>query len=283
MHFLTKFLVVVASVLSVLLAGLSVGLAFNAEAVTRNYEQIEANLAAAQGQLDETVQKAMADIETLENQNRELREERSDAMLQLTQTTSELERLNQELLETRRQNRTFEAELAGFRALLETTQEVDAERADEVRRLRESEIEYAMREIALTDQINELSSQLEVAQETNRSLLEEVAQLREETEMMASGVRPGEGTRGTRQAPRGFEGLVTSVRENPAGGYFVGINAGTQDGLTENMKLRVNRGSEFIATLVLDEVGLNDAVASVDVLSPGTRIQSGDRVAPAAR
>jgi len=281
-HFLTKFLVVVASVLSVLLAGLSVGLAYNAEAAVRDYSELESALSAAKSQVSDRESRALVERDALQEQLEMASRDRANARNRLAQTRGELERINQQLIETRRQAQTFEAELSGFRALLQTMQDVDQARADELENLRESEIDYAMREIALTDQINELSSQLEVAQETNRSLLEEVTQLRERVDLLASGAgATGDTATGTRPAPRGFRGRVTSVEANPAGGQLVGINAGSQDNLAERMKLRVTRNGQFVATLIIREVNLNDSIAVVDVSAQGMQVEEGDAITPA--
>lgn len=279
MHFLTKFLVVVAAVLSILLAGLSVGLAYNAEAATSNFAEVRSALDAAESQVSQRESRALVELQTMEDQLEAMSQERAAAMREVARVTSELDRINQELIETRRRAQTFEAELSGFRALLESQQEIDEARAEELRALRESEIDYAMREIQLADQINELSSQLEVAQETNRSLLEENTRLQERVDVLAtSGGRVGDERTAVRRAPRDFRGRVTNVRENPAGGFLVGLNAGSQDNLDERMKLAVVRDNEFIATIIVRSVNLNDAVAAVDVLEPGAEVRTGDTV-----
>jgi hypothetical protein len=283
-HFLTKFLVIIAAVLSVLLAGLSVGMAVNAQEVAQENQALDSELAAAKSSVSQREGEAIAQAESLLADQAELIDQRAEAQQQAARLRSEVNRLNQQLIESTQAQRTFEAELAGLRSVFEQLIAIDDERADELRGLRDKQVEAAYRQLELTDQIQELSAQLEVARETGRALQEELQLLREQQDTrMASGGANGDRNRGVRLAPQNFRGRVTSIDSNPAGGTLVGINAGSQDQLAPRMELRVVRGNTFVATLVVRDVNLNDAVAVVDVEGPGAPVRSGDIIEPAAR
>lgn len=282
MHFLTKFLVIIAAVLSVLLAGLSVGMAVNANAVAQENRAISSQLAAAQATVSDREAQAVAQAEQLRAEMDERLAQRSEAQLELEGLRAEMSRISQQLIESRQDQATSEAERAGIVALLENMRRIDEIRDQEVRGLRDKELESAYEAIALSDRINELASQLEVAEETNRRLLEEITQLREDNAIVLAGGSSRDGNRrGTPSAPQNFRGQVTGVTDNPAGGLLVAINGGSQDRLAPRMELRVRRGDTFVATVVVRDVNLNDAVGVIDVEGPGSPVRRGDVVEPA--
>ena len=277
MHFLTKFLVVVAAVLGVLLAGLSVAATANKDAVAGEVREARSNYEAARTQVDAQQERMALQRERLERRIEEAQQSEADAEAEVERLRGALNEVRRRLSEAEGARERFNSQIESFQALIATLEETDAERAAEIRDLRESEIEAARREIALSDQINELAGQLEVARETNRALLEENTRLRE----VADGGAVGSGesvARGARRAPADLNALVNSVSDDPRGDELIGVDAGSQDGLEERMGLVVVRDGRFIATLVLERVGLNESVARVDVLQDGERVRRGDRV-----
>lgn len=275
MHFLTKFLVIIAAVLSVLLAGLSVGMAVNANAVAEQNRAINSQLAAAQATVTDREAQAIAQAELLRTELDERLAQRSEAQLELEGLRAEMSRISQQLIEARQDQVSSEAERVGVMRMIETLQRIDEIRDQEVRELREDKVEDQFELIALSDRINELASQLEVAEETTRRLQEELIQTRERSEFAEAGNGPRPGIR---TPPQNFRGQVTGVTDNPAGGLLVAINGGSQDRLAPRMELRVRRGNTFVATIVVRDVNLNDAVGVIDVEGPGSPVRPGDVV-----
>ncbi len=279
MHFLTKFLVVVAAVLSVLLAGLSVAATSNTDAVAGRLGELERNYESALAQVSDLETRAQLQRELLEGRIAEARSARADAEADTERLRASLSNERRRLEEARRSVERFNSQIESFQALIATLEEADSARAAEVRELREDQIESARREIAMTDTINELAGRLEVLQETNRALQEEMTELRERAERLAEGGGEiGAGERATRRAPADLNTRVASVSEDPRGGQIVSIDAGTRDGLGEDMRLVVTRNGAFVATLIVERAGLNESVASVDVAGDGMSVSAGDVV-----
>ena len=277
MHILTKFFVIVASVLSVLLAGLSIAYTHNADALVQAVKAekaaskaAETEMAVAQGALSEERERAATERQALMAQVTQLQDEIND--LEATRTRLAVE--NARLVE---KEDIFSAQTARFTAVMDNFQQLASARSDEIRELRMKELDYARREIELGDRINDLSSQLEVASETNRALQERVVELAERLEIASTGgFDSGSSVAGVRRAPGSFNGRVSGVTTDAAGRTLVAINAGSNDMLSERMLLTVLNNGSFVATIRLESVDLNSAVGVVETPSRNGMLPSRD-------
>lgn len=284
MHIVTKFLVVVAAILSVLLSGLVVAYSFNHRAVKDDYQQLVG--------LNNSLNATIAEHSAVLNRQ-QLAAERSQNALQseISSLRSQLDTVQGTIADLRRENERLRvaegassARIDEFTALLGTYAELDERRSDELDRLRERQLAAAQREIEYLDRINDLSGQLENATETNRSLQIQLAQLREQLETAqfgTAGTMATSGTReGVRRAPADFRGRVLSVRTDASGITYAAINAGTSDQLAERMRFNIVRDGQFIATVQLQRVDINEAMGIVDTLGRDVQIREGDIVLP---
>jgi len=274
-HFLTKFLVTVAALLSVILAGMAVVYTSNASAIAGALEAETAARIAAETQVDESTADALAQTEVAEQRAAELNAE----LAQVKQQLSSLQQRNAELVAQNRklelQQTDYGTRIDEFLALNENFQGQLSNLTDEVGLLRQKELEFSRKEIDYADRINDLSSQLEVALETNRSLQETIVELQEQAEGGSAVASEGD----YRSAPSDFLGRVIDVSRDAGGQTLVGINAGSNDQLAERMRFTVSRNGRFIAVIVLRTVDLNDAVGYVD-FPEGATVREGDLVRP---
>jgi TolA-binding protein len=273
-------LVLVAAVLAVLLAGMSIVYTSSAESLTQAVEAQQDRVEEANSAVrDQAVafERERADmqqrLQALQTVNTELTDRINDLKQEVTALAADKRRLE---LDTA----NYDTQIAEFTALIETAQRLNEAQAEELGVLRRKEIDFARKEIELTDTINELTGEVDVLRDTNRALQEQLVDMRERVDAIAQGGGGTDGDRGARRAPQNFRGEVASVRQDPAGNTLVSINAGSNDRLSERMRLSVVRGDQFIATIVLQNVDLNDAVGRVD-LSTGRTIREGDTVVPA--
>ncbi len=279
MHILTKFFVIIAAMLSVLLAGLSIAYTSNADALRQNIETERAKAQMAMTEAD-TVNAAAVEIRrqlntvlaASEEDKRELQRNVDQLNAEKTQLASDLKKLELS-------SQGHDARIEEFTALVAAFLEQDSLRSGENKTLREKEIAYLRKEIDLGERINELGSQLEVSQETNRTLQEQLADMRDRLGTLQNGGRVDVGALGAPRAPDHFRGVVTGVTRDAAGKLLVSIDAGTNDRLAERMKLNIVRGSSWVASFTLENVNLNDAVGVVDLSN--LDVQSGDEVVPA--
>ncbi len=264
MHILTKFFVIVASVLSVLLAGLSIAYTHNADAIVQAVKTERARAKAAVSEMAErSAQLAeLRDRNSREVQRREaeidrLRTEINQLEAARTQLAAENKRL--ELA-----SEQFDARTEKFTAVIDNNQRFLDDYFAEVQQLRQKETTYALREIELTDRINVLTGQLDVSQESNRALQERLSVALERLEIArTSGPGAIDGEPITRRAPANFNGRVTDVRTDGAGRTLLAIDAGTNDLLRERMLLTVVGDGGFVATIRLEEVDLNSAIGVI--------------------
>lgn len=291
MHILTKFLVVIATVLTVLLSGLTITFESNAQRLRDaiGEERARADAAEARGQ------SALAAVAAEREQLREELAARDSTITQLRDRTSSLEggvaRLTAEKQRLELNQSEYDTRISEFTALLDQESEINMESARELRELRDKELANARREIELTDRINDLESQLEVSEETVRALGEQLAEVRMQADtragVAAAGgpgvVAAGDGEPTILRAPLGVRARITGVSRDVDGALLVSINAGTSDDLAERMRLNiVRRAGEdagFLASLVLTRVDRNEAVGRVDFLGrQGVDVQAGDLV-----
>lgn len=275
MHFLTKFLVTVAALLSVVLAGMAVVYTSNASSIADANRDLRAGKLAAEAVASSVSADALAQTQVAEELVDELRAE----LAQVQQQLATVQQRNAELVASNRKlelaQTDYGTRIDEFLALIDNAQEQLADRAQEVGLLRSKELEFSRKEIDYADRINDLASQLEVAQETNRSLQETVVDLQERLD---GGPRIASGE-GFRTAPVDFLGRVIDVAPDGSGRTLVGINAGSNDQLSERMRFTVSRNGRFIATIVLSNVDLNDAVGFIQFPEDAV-VREGDLVRP---
>lgn len=277
MHIVTKILVVLAAVLSILLAALSVAYTANAERIRNDYLSVKADAQAANTAKSISDSTYAQQVERLGDEMAALKSE----IARLESDKANLQRDNSQLMA-----RVKEAEVNAdgvlaridqLAATAETQANLLAAYRGEVTGLRENELRYAQREIDLADRINDLGGQLEVAQETNRALQEQIAELQRVT-----------GTSGPALAQQAgstpFRARVTDVRRDPgSNAMLASIDAGSNDRLRENMELTITRNNEFIGKLVLQTVYLNEAIGRVDFLGRSGEVRQGDAVVSVVR
>jgi len=283
LHIVTKFLVFVAAILAVLLSGLSIAYTSNAGRLRAAIQTERDAAAEARAVAMETNAAAQVERQSLEEARAALQAE----LASLKQTMAALQGDNAALLaENKRLELTtasYQARIDQFTAIIDAFAKLDEARSNELAALREKELKRAIREIELSDRINDLTGQIDVSTETNRRLQEDLVAIRQELDRARSGETTiAASGKGTLRAPIGFRGRVVSIDREASGSVLVSIDGGSTDGLGENMKLIIVRGSQFIATVVLTRVDLNESVGLVDFLGREGQVEvlPGDLVQP---
>lgn len=287
MHIVTKVLVIVAAVLSVLLAGLSIAYTSNADRLVRDIRGERDRAAKAEAQVAEVNAQADSERNSLQQKITALEGAIAALTTEAAKLQSEKAGLLAEANELRQAAATHSAQIDQFTAVVNTYAELNKAQSQELGKLRDRELQSARREIELSDRINDLSSQLEVCTETGRSMQEQLVQMRDE---LARGQGAG-GAGGASasaadaigylKAPRDFRGRITSIRKAADGSTLVSIDAGINDQLRERMKLSIVRDN-FLGTVILTKVDQNESVGRVDFLNPKVQseIRVGDIVQP---
>lgn len=278
MHVLTKFLVILAAILAILLSGLAIALTGNIEAVRSEFKGLRAEAAAFSA--------AAANAEARAGRARELHEQdRASWTSQLSQLEQDRNSLEGEVKSLAAENKrlglsqqAYESRIDQFVALTEQQIQLAESRQRELQLLRNKETDAARKEIELTDRINDLEGETEVQRETIRALQEELVASRE-GDSYAGG---SDSASGFIRAPGTLRARITDVRAGADGTLLVSIDAGSNDLLRERMKVNVVRNGDYLGSVVLQTVDLNESVGRV-VLRRDSNIvlQPGDLVLPA--
>lgn len=285
MHILSKIFVVVAAVLSILLAGLTMAYAVNADRVLADYSAEQARRIAADGARS-------AAIDTHSVDRGRLQASISDLNNALAARDSQIRDLQigvaREIV-AKRDAQSQRDEILNKTKILEETSRTQAKLLEgyrtEVTSLRDSEVVFRQRELELEDRINDLESQREVLEQTMRALQEQLVEVRTTLADAQSGGSTGTSA-GTDSTTRAFVDsgpLITAridkIEKDPTTGQlFATINAGTNDRIRDNMQLYIGRNNEFIAHLVITKTDLNYSVGRIDLLGRAVTVQTGDTV-----
>ncbi|MBL0921175.1 MAG: hypothetical protein IBJ10_03490 [Phycisphaerales bacterium] len=280
MHPLTKVLVVLAALLSIALAALTIAYTGNAERVRAEFQ--------SERELRQAAQDAAArDMTSHESERTRLRSENDALQAQIAGLTSTIDNLQREgarlmadLQNAQAAGLGVQAKIDQLTATNQTLTTLIAQYRTEVTTLRSNELRYAQREIELSDRASDLSGQLEVAVENNRSLQEQLVSLRDQLASAAAGAGAGSTAAGDTIRPSfPIQARVTSVRTDATGRVLVQIDAGSNDRLRERMELSLVRGNQFLGKVIVQAVDIEESVGRVDFLSmPRTEVRQGDMV-----
>ncbi|HHN78606.1 MAG TPA: hypothetical protein ENK11_08050 [Phycisphaerales bacterium] len=284
MHILTKVFVVMAAVLSLMLAAATMIYANNAEAVRQAY--IDADLARNLSDRALTVQASahardtanlMGEIESREQQLADLRKD-------MESLKTENDRLRRAAEDAVIAKERIEGQIGQLGVASRTQAALIASYKDEVSKLRDAELRFRDERLQLEDTVADQASQIEVLLQESRALQEQLAALRSDLESAKAGgnalspTSAGVTTPVSLSGPPIF-GFVKAVRTEPGTGKtLVQVDLGANDRMRENVKLLVFRGDTFIANLVLKRVDLQDSIAEILLSAPGAEIRPGDRV-----
>ncbi len=272
MHIITKFLVILASVLAVLLAGLTVAYTANADRIVDELQQARNTATAEKTRADSVERRVAANTDSLmqEKQAFETAAQRAENNLKSLQTE-----LNEARTETQRlalSEQRYQNQIDQFIALSDQDKALREAQQQELRSIRDQVNAQARQIIELVDRNSDLVSELESSKNLARALEEQLIVAR----------RGGStGSAASASLPDSFRARVTSVIEDADGSVLVEINAGSSDRLAEGMELIAVRDGRFLAKISLMRVDLNEAVGRV-VLTGAGDIQTDDQVQPPA-
>lgn len=287
MHILTKFFVVVAAVLSLLLSALTISYSVNAQRITREFQSVRQEADAASLALNLQVQSHSDEIASL---RREL-ESRDLMIAQFRSDSGAQEIENQNLVtqvrEAEAESKAIEGRIAQLGVTAETLTSLVSNYRDEVRTLRDSELRNRDQRLDLEDRIADLESENQVFDDTIRALREQLTEARRAVASNGGSVGPASPANGSAAASQALRvlsgppvfGRVSTTRRDPATGEsLVEVSLGTNDGVSENTELYVVRGSQYVGALVVQTADLQSSVARVRLTNGDLRVRNGDEV-----
>jgi hypothetical protein len=279
-HTVTKVLVVFAAVLCILLAALTMAYSVNSERITGDYRaEVDRRL-----QADSTVQTRVAQAQEEQGRLREANQALSSRLLAQETKIRDLEGERTQLIADVQAARTSRDAIQNQTEMVmasnNTLTQINKSYAEEVGRLRDSELQRSRREIELVDRINDLESQREVLDSSVRALKEQLAEAQRTIQQGGTG-------RGIADAPFKpnfpIQGRVVATGKDPATGRpMATINVGANDQVRENMELVISRNGKFLANFVVTRTDLQWSMGRIDMLNQNVQIQEGDIVSTLA-
>jgi len=268
-HALTKLFVVLASVLSLVVAVLAIAFSINADRIQNDLRSAEAREAAATSTLKTQVAQQAGQVSALQAQLQQANADNSALRQQITSLQSERSNLMASSQSAEQKLQGFENQIGQLTALLDTMTELQRAAQDEVGSLRNEQLSWREDRLQLEDELADRESQLMVLQATQRALQEQVADLQRQLGQSGS-------TR-TSGASLDVRGQVSSVsRLNATDETLVRVNLGTSDRVESGTRLRIVRGNQYIGQVVIRQADLDTAVGVLQ--SAAGEPREGDRV-----
>lgn len=290
MSVLTKALVVLVTVLSVLLVAVVVPFVANQENYKEQAEQLQDTVSAAR----QSARVLQSELDAAQaNRTQLIRDYEAQAQAQARQTNQ----LMQDLAQSRGAEQAVAVALEQAKAdqarLTATNQQLTRmlqATNDELMTRRNEMVTMELKLIEATDQINELSSQLDTLNVSVRRLREDLAErdsvLRDYEAKIAKlpqDVRDRmaavEETTAAYVPNVTIYGQVQKV-EKLAGDTFLQLNIGSRDNVSTNMKFVVYRGQQFLGTMVVTLVDEDAAVGRIvlqkDAVKVGDAVRTGE-------
>lgn len=283
MHVLTKVFVVIAALLSILLAGMVIVHAGNTDKVRADYAEqrtlvktYEGLAAGNQSQQTAAQTRLLDQIQQLQNESLQLRNEMTNLASERAKLLADVNRLTAE-------KTTTESKIGELTETVRTQSTLIAAMRDEQSTLRVSETGSRKKLLDAEDRINDLTSKNEVLTQNNRALQEELVERNRALQVAST---QGTATTANAAVATPFEysgprivGRVETVQKDTASGRTLAkISVGANDRVANNMLLRIVRNNEFVANLVVSNTDLSFSVGAVDFLNRAVDVREGDMV-----
>jgi len=281
-HFVTKVLVVFATILSVFLSALVISYAVNSDRVASDYTELQARLAALQGG-----QQAMAieNASNLKKYQEDITREQNEAT-RAKNSMRELDNRVQLMLSTQRTVQDASEKAQALATQLATTNGTQTTLIDGLRKdaddSRTKQVEIAKRNAELEKAIADLRRSYDAAENEKKLVREQLAEAKSQLDAL----RAGGVTLGAAKTNEPFvysgptiSGKVEELTKDAATGEMLAkISVGTNDNVRENMKLAIRRDNEFVGNIVVLKTDLKFAICKIDLLGRAVAVQVGDIV-----
>ncbi len=275
MHILTKVFVLIAAVLSIMMASLAIAYSVNVDRVTADYRDMQAAKVTAEAEL--SAQRATHGQEraALEEDLTNLRDE----LASRNADTRRLEASNSELRIALRQAEAARESISAKIAQLGVTTETQARIIDEYKnendRLRDGELAYRDEKIDLEKAISDLESQVIVYEQVKRALQEQIAEIQRPTT-----TSPTNASSTVTEMTQLVRGSIDEVMSDPnTGSTRVRINLGSNDRVSKNTRLYIIRDNNmYLGDMIIESVDLNHAVGRIAFVKDNQSIREGDQV-----
>ncbi|MBI1368909.1 MAG: hypothetical protein GC162_09685 [Planctomycetes bacterium] len=276
MSIFTKIFVVLVMVLSVLLAALIVPFVVNTDTYKTKWLDVQSqlevqkyNAANRENDLAALLTAKNTEIENHKNEVARLQAE-------INSRDTNLQNLQANIITLENANADVRGQLARLSTGLDQATQINGMLQDEIKDRREAMLRLQTRNIELSDNLRDRTTQVDTLVRQVKLLKEQQTDLAGQNEKLVakvdaiqtsmpakSGTSPLDIIKNPGTNPNvPIHGLVTDVRQI-GDDQFVAINVGLNDKVTEGMKFMVYKGDTFLANLIITQVDLNSAAGRV--------------------
>ena len=277
MGVLTKVFVVLVTILSVSLVAIIVPFVAN----TENYKlQLDESLTAktAAEEIARLRQNELAAAQSTQSEEVTMHKAKSENLT--TQLNLTMQRLAESEARTQAESTKlskFEADWSRLSAANQQYAQITNGLQSELKQRREQTVDLQTRMIQLADRNNELESQLEALTRQVRRVHEKMTNLQEQNADLESKIAQLPPQWQTKLLSSEETAITPFVPDTPIRGQitrverleeeiFVQVDIGTNDGVAQNMKFLVHRGSQFMGTLVITTVDAQSSAGRMQLV-----------------
>jgi uncharacterized phage infection (PIP) family protein YhgE len=282
-HTSTKFLIVLCSLMAVLLAAMTITYAANAERIVDSVRSERLARSAAEAAAADASRAAQQESATLRTQLLALQGTQSALEKEVRDLQAERATLRADKEQAVSQAAAIRNRIDQLAATAETQAAIIKSSREQVLALQTEQLASQRREIELVDRLNDLESQREVLDQTARTLREQLTEAQSALQAASGGVAvvAKDTSSGEPFEPKGLDvrARILDVFMSPAGQEMALIDAGSNSGLRENMKLTIAReGGTFLANVIITKVDPRQTVGRIDKLGRTVDVRKGDMV-----
>ena len=287
MSILTKFLVVLVTVLSILLVALVVPFMATQDDLSQQLQDTKNKLSSAemsqtiaQAEVGEVQKQSTLAINTLTQEINDLRAQIDSEKAAKVQAQADAQQAKAQMFELKAAFQSLETSQKDLVAINKTLGDQLATAQQTIQTQGTRLLELADANDALTSERNTLVRRVNQFQEQGVQLQEQLAAVQEQLEIIPQEVRskyvdqPAQTT--VKRAEQPLSGQVVAVEDLGNGVVLVQINIGKSDMVSEGMEFLVHKGDDFKGTLVIDRVEPRRSVGKMQLVKAD--IKKGDEV-----
>ncbi len=269
MSILTKILVVLATVLSLILVSLVIVFVNNQSTIRADRDDLKVQLQVAQNRTSFLEARLAAATEASGRDVQKLREVVSEKTGQNTMLISAVQQEKVQRIKTEHTLDTIKSSLGELTSAEDQGQKTIVDLRQELRTRRENELTLYRRNIELSSALQDANTERGNLKQQMR-LFQGQLQQQEERILELEGMlntsnvtqRDTEKGRVDIKSAVAIHGIITDVVERDED-TFIGVNVGSNDQVVEGMTFMIHRGDTFIGSAVITRVDLNSAAGRI--------------------
>ncbi len=280
---LTKILIVLLTLSSIMLCGIVVTYVANADNFKEKYERTNSLQASAQQEKESLSTQLKEKIQQNDEREKSDKDQIAKLKIQADELNAKLNASTRQVNELIERTNSFAATTKDFQATTEKQAQLLASAQEEVKQLKAEQIKLTKELEQTSTAVVEKTALLEAAEADKRRLVEEKADLQNRMDKMLQGGARVAAAGGPVTQERGkaiaaaqtitdssnIKGLISEIDAKRS---WAALSIGQADGVKEGMKFHVTRGDEFICDLLIVDVDTDKAAGVLELVQQSPKV-----------